>query len=85
MTSIALTNANNCQNQGKGCSTLNPTRIVGFFQRAFQKQVKKKRKEKPKAAFPYTHRILFADEREKKRMKEAQKNKAQSFLFRPVP
>jgi len=83
MTSIALTNANNCQNQRKGWSTFTPTRLVGIFQRAFEKQVKKKEK-RVKSGIP-THRIPFVDEREKKRKKEAQKNKAQSFLFRPVP
>ena len=40
MTSIALTNANNCQNQGKGCSAPTPTRLVDILQRAFEEKVK---------------------------------------------
>lgn len=40
VTSIALTNANNCQNQGKGCSTPTPTRLVDILQRAFEEKVK---------------------------------------------
>lgn len=43
VTSIALTNANNCQNQGKGCSTPTPTRLVDILQRAFEEKVKKSR------------------------------------------
>lgn len=66
MISIALTNANNCQNQGKGWSTLTPTCLIGIFQRAFKKQVKKKRKESRKRHSP-THRIPFADEREREK------------------
>lgn len=84
MTSIALTNANNCQNQGKGWSTLTPTCIIGIFQRAFEKQVKKKEK-RVKKAFPHTESPLWKREKRKERKKEAQKNKAQSYLFGPVP
>lgn len=84
MISIALTNANNCQNQGKGCSNPAPIRLVGIFQRAFEKQVKKKKKELKNAVLSptltYIPNSLFADTREREE-KEAQKNKAQSFLF----
>lgn len=43
---MALTSANDCQNQRKGCSTTPASaRVVGIFQCAFQEQVKKNRTE----------------------------------------
>lgn len=84
MISIALTNANNCQNQGKGCTNPAPIRLVGIFQRAFEKQVKKKKKKRVKKRGIFSHpninQISFLRIRDREE-KEAQKNKAQSFLF----
>lgn len=77
MTSIALTNANNCQNQGKGCSTLTPTRLIGIFQRAFEKQVKKKRKESQKQKRHFHTEIpLWMRERERERKKKEKKERS---------
>lgn len=41
--SITLTNANDCQNQGEGCSTPTPSRHLGQ-QRTFEKKVKRTEK-----------------------------------------
>lgn len=74
MTSIALINANNCQNQGKGCSIPTPTRLVGIFQRAFEEQVKeknyKKKKRGSKAAFPHRESPFLRNERKERSAEE---------------
>lgn len=87
MTSIALTNANNCQNQGKGCSTPTPTRLVGIFQRAFEEQVKKKVKRKLSiAAIPASKIPPVLPSSPSEREKEAQTNKeCNHFLCRCAP
>lgn len=83
MTSIALTNDNNCQNQGKGCSTPTPTRLVGIFQRAFEEQVKKKVKRKLSQSRGHSRienssfRTTLFSERERKR--SADEQRVQSF------
>lgn len=84
MTSIALTNDNNCQNQGKGCSTPTPTRLVGIFQRAFEEQVKKKVKRKLAiAAIPASKIPPVLPSSPSEREKEAQTNKERNhFLCR---
>jgi len=61
------------------------TCLIGIFQRAFEKQVKKNRKENLQKWYSHIPNSPYMDEKEKKRKKEAQKNKAQSFLFGLMP